>query len=445
MIANNAFTNEGIFIFGSSLSHYCHNIGKNNLVNGKPIYYFRNQSGLNIDGWEVGQIFLVNCSNFFINKVNTSNTEVGIELAYSTNIVIKNSIFSNNDKGIHLYSCNSNTISNNNIHSNNGRGILMQYSILNTVSNNSISNNNYGIYLDHSRLITVMNNSISNNKDGTTLYGSRSNTITNNKINSNKNNGIDLGSSSSNTITDNIISNNDCGIFLDHSSSHNKIHYNDIFNNIDFGICVEKIDFPVNATSTYNWWGDTSGPYHQVNNTAGKGDDVTDYVEFEPWLTAPTNIIKPLEDTDSDGVINLWDEDDDNDGWNDTIEQLAGSNLLDNSSVPLDTDDDCIPDELDPDIDDDGVPNDEDGYPYDENKWKKKKAEVDHTMLYLGIIILVTILVIIFTIFMRYKGKSPKEQFKEERIDPKRLKKINNLRNEKRKGRSLVNLELRTK
>jgi hypothetical protein len=44
------------------------------------------------------------------------------------------------------------------------------------------------------------------------------------------------------------------------------------------------------ADARYNWWGDPSGPYHATLNPAGLGDSVSDYVDFEPWLTAPTAI-----------------------------------------------------------------------------------------------------------------------------------------------------------
>ena len=43
-----------------------------------------------------------------------------------------------------------------------------------------------------------------------------------------------------------------------------------------------------------NWWGATSGPFHDANNPDGKGDYVGDIVDFDPWLD------KPFDDTSSD-------------------------------------------------------------------------------------------------------------------------------------------------
>ena len=63
------------------------------------------------------------------------------------------------------------------------------------------------------------------------------------------------------------------------------IHYNNIWNN-EFGINnqVEEI----NLDATLNWWGHNSGPYHPDTNPDGLGDAVSDYVDYEPWLTIPT-------------------------------------------------------------------------------------------------------------------------------------------------------------
>lgn len=40
------------------------------------------------------------------------------------------------------------------------------------------------------------------------------------------------------------------------------------------------------VSARWNWWGDTSGPHHPELNPQGKGNPVTDGVEFCPWLEA---------------------------------------------------------------------------------------------------------------------------------------------------------------
>jgi hypothetical protein len=63
-------------------------------------------------------------------------------------------------------------------------------------------------------------------------------------------------------------------------------------------------------------------------------------------------------DTDDDTIGDNADTDDDNDGYNDTLELAAGSNEKDASSVPPDTDQDGFLDVNDLDDDNDGMPDD---------------------------------------------------------------------------------------
>ena len=84
----------------------------------------------------------------------------------------------------------------------------------------------------------------------------------------------------------------------------------------------------------------------------------------------------PLDDTDvpvdfdSDWFCDLRDFDDDNDGYPDTDETLCGTDPLDATSVPSDMDNDGLCDSMDDDIDGDGVSNDEDFAPENPDKWQ---------------------------------------------------------------------------
>jgi len=62
-------------------------------------------------------------------------------------------------------------------------------------------------------------------------------------------------------------------------------------------------------------------------------------------------------DTDSDGIGDNRDQDDDNDSYNDTFELEAKSDPRDPSSIPADTDMDGLPDIIDEDDDNDGIPD----------------------------------------------------------------------------------------
>jgi len=130
-------------------------------------------------------------------------------------------------------------------------------------------------------------------------------------------------------------------------------------------------------------------------------------------------------DTDGDGmpdrllVAEDWngtklveDMDDDGDGYNDTVEIREKTDPLDEKSFPLDTDGDLIPDSVDPDIDNDGVPNEKDEDPYDSEVGEKKEAE-DNTLLVIVIVIIVIILGVIFVVLMFLRKKKKPEPVEE--------------------------------
>ena len=64
--------------------------------------------------------------------------------------------------------------------------------------------------------------------------------------------------------------------------------------------------YTINATK--NWWGDDTGPYHPTENPNGKGDNVTDYVDFSPWLDEDGNFVylSDLPDDEEPNRIPLY-------------------------------------------------------------------------------------------------------------------------------------------
>ncbi len=85
---------------------------------------------------------------------------------------------------------------------------------------------------------------------------------------------------------------------------------------------------------------DDAGNYW-VNVSVDDGNGGTDFTNFT---------LEVVPDTDLDGVPDDTDTDDDGDGWNDTVEELAGTYPLDNTSMPSDADSDGIADFMDPDF-----------------------------------------------------------------------------------------------
>ena len=123
--------------------------------------------------------------------------------------------------------------------------------------------------------------------------------------------GIGVWDASDNKIEYNIIEYNDYGIYMDGDSNNNlinrnrilynnfdgihiepyggydptgtQIHYNCIVGNAQYGVYKDGTE---TVDATYNWWGDSTGPYHSTENPSGLGDNVSDNVYFKPWLVA---------------------------------------------------------------------------------------------------------------------------------------------------------------
>jgi len=88
-------------------------------------------------------------------------------------------------------------------------------------------------------------------------------------------------------------------------------------------------------------------------------------------LDAFPNDINEWFDTDSDGIGNNADLDDDGDGYLDVVELQYLSDPVDALSTPPDIDGDLIPDPEDSDKDGDGVPNIDDAFPEDPDAWEE--------------------------------------------------------------------------
>lgn len=198
-----------------------------------------------------------------LNNTCSNNIEGGIRLWFSSQCsVMNNTCLSNGQRGIAVFFSNNSTLGNNTCSSNNGDGIAHQFSNNCTIRNNICSSNDFrGIGFTETNFCKVMNNTCLSNSIGIFFYSHSSN----------------------NTIVDNIISENGGGIYLELDSQDNIAHYNNIFNNTEYGInATNNNGLFINATN--NWWGDKSGPYHLRNNPMGKGNAVSDDVIFHPWL-----------------------------------------------------------------------------------------------------------------------------------------------------------------
>jgi predicted outer membrane repeat protein len=88
----------------------------------------------------------------------------------------------------------------------------------------------------------------------------------------------------------NIISNNTATAFLI-DNGNPSINQSNI---ISPASGLENLNISNYISATNNYWGDSSGPYHQTQNPNGEGSDVGSFIYFDPWLSTPNTDAPPI-------------------------------------------------------------------------------------------------------------------------------------------------------
>jgi parallel beta-helix repeat protein len=250
---NNIFIDDGLIILGDQLSHFnSHTIPISNNVNGKPLYYYKDTSSVNIVGIPVGQLFIINSTNFYVSNLQIESTDLGIEIAYSNNINLIDNDLLNNSNGIRIYFSSNINITGNNVPSIGSIGIFLHSSNNNILTNNKVFSSPFsnGIRLEYSSNNIITGNDVSGCVVGIYLLDfSINNSVSGNNVSSNAG-GIGLSKSSYNKISYNNVSYNSIGLKCLPSSNNNIIISNNISLNNIYGVYIEP-SFNNNITNNY--------------------------------------------------------------------------------------------------------------------------------------------------------------------------------------------------
>ncbi|UCF07629.1 MAG: right-handed parallel beta-helix repeat-containing protein [Thermoplasmata archaeon] len=306
IMLNNQFTSDGISIVGTLANWTTQTIDTSNTVNGRPVYYWKNQTGGVVPG-NAGQVILANCTSVEVSWQDIYNTDTGISLGHSSNCVVTGNSLYNNTNAITMYTSDENYILNNTIYSN-LVGLFIQMSDGNSVENNDLDNNSASaLMLCYSGFNTVTNNRITNGGNGIWLRFSScvKNIIQNNTIEDNPGRGIYSQNADDNLIANNTISRNFEGICLMESNDF-RIYHNSLIDNTNQAYDDSSDNYWDNGyPSGGNYWGDYtgaddfSGPNQDEPGSDGIGDtyyeidsDSQDnYPLMNPFDTVPPEII----------------------------------------------------------------------------------------------------------------------------------------------------------
>ncbi|MEM5794554.1 MAG: right-handed parallel beta-helix repeat-containing protein, partial [Candidatus Aenigmatarchaeota archaeon] len=296
---NSTHKQQGLFITGSSISHFYHNISESNLINDKPILYQDSiynpctNNTIFTNGSSYSYMGFVNCFNI---TVKDSSPSEGILLAGTNNSTISNLNISYSRYPFYLFSSSYNTFTNNTANSNSIGFYLDSNSNYNTFINNSANSNYYdGFYLEsNSNYNTFINNTANSNSDtGFQLFYSSFNILTNNILTNNRMVGIYMCDSDSNTISNNTINLSTYGMRFN-PGFYNKVFDNYITSNT-YGIEIEDSSEGNNFTNNlinFNSFGFYALSFYYNNVTGGSILSTGyDYYFFSP-LGPETNYFR---------------------------------------------------------------------------------------------------------------------------------------------------------
>ena len=254
----------------------------NNTIEGNAIgLSFMDYSQSNKDLIITGNRFLNNTNGISIEFVESSisnpksriegnlfkNNSVGIDIQTMANISVESCEFTGNRDGIVLNDVNDLLVTNCKFRDNkNGLNLSVEWDETDFIHihNNEFHENENGLYLEcyqmnTNRDILIQFNNFTENANGIHAY----------------------------------VIDPEVGGYLAH------INNNTIEGNVDYGILYTG-DNRNTINGTYNWWGDASGPYHPSANSDGSGDNISDNVNFDPWLSEE---IHPPEIRNLSGVV----------------------------------------------------------------------------------------------------------------------------------------------
>ncbi len=119
-VSSNTLLGGGLILGWDSGTH---NVLPNNTVKGKPLLYYKDCTGTNIDGVPVGQLIMIGCQGVRIANLQITNTSDAIYLSRVRGALLLNNNISNNTWGIKIESSSYLTIVGNAVKSNFAAGI----------------------------------------------------------------------------------------------------------------------------------------------------------------------------------------------------------------------------------------------------------------------------------------------------------------------------------
>src|SRR2546427_4975254 len=142
-----------------SLEHFnSHVISADNLVNGRPLAYYKDCNGATVDGASVGQLIVVNCTNVRIANLTVTDANLGIQTDFVDGLTITASTVSGNDfAGVWIWKASNVTVARSNV-SFNAAGIRLTAVDHVDLVEKVLETNGYGLHVSLCQHLWVWTN-----------------------------------------------------------------------------------------------------------------------------------------------------------------------------------------------------------------------------------------------------------------------------------------------
>lgn len=265
----------GVYSFFTEQQGYVHAIDESNTIDGLPIVYLVGASGLSLSPATkpLGFLALVNSAGIEVTGYAFSGNSVSLLLAFASNILVHNVTFTGNQVGT-LWWRTNNVVLQDSVVDGNVQGVRLERASDNIVRHNAFGNHTEGPVADGVML----------------RWDSDRNEVDHNRFGRNQ-------------VSVDVLGNAPFGC-----PEQSRIHDNN-FNGSTFEAVFEELTHIltrcdlVAVDAQDNWWGAADGPgsfcddpalpYTCIPGGDGHGDNVTTFVDYEPFLTAPVPLAGP--------------------------------------------------------------------------------------------------------------------------------------------------------
>ncbi len=234
---SNTMTGSGVFVWGTIKEEWnTHVISTNNTVNGKPVYYYANATGVSAPT-NAGEVIFANCTRSVVDHVSVADSCLGVEVGFSYLMEVSNCSLTDSTIGVYFYYSNESIIADceliqcelygigletcqqiemlRNACNYSATGIYASSTDYATVRNNWCNHGESGILLEGGIGAIVQKNECNSALDGIGIYGVQGALVSENQCNNNHNDGIELEYAYTVQLVDNVCSwNGNTGIYM---------------------------------------------------------------------------------------------------------------------------------------------------------------------------------------------------------------------------------------